>query len=142
MEIVKLKKCGKCRVIQPISEFYPSKDGYRSRCKTCHREDAREYYKTEHYLNYKKEYVKRPEVRRRIREKKAEYRQRPEVRIKNLARWYVHHEIRAGRLKREPCALCGKPQGQAHHNDYTQPLLIVWLCDTCHRGLHFSSGKG
>ena len=41
-----------------------------------------------------------------------------------------------GELQREPCALCGQEQGEAHHLDYNEPLLIVWLCGECHRKVH------
>jgi len=85
-----------------------------------------------------KEYQNRPDVKERTKLRKREYRLRPEVRIKNMARWYVNHEIRAGRISREPCALCGKEQGQAHHPDYDLPLMIVWLCDDCHREAHLT----
>ena len=41
-----------------------------------------------------------------------------------------------GRINREPCALCGQEQGEAHHEDYNEPLLIVWLCKQCHHQVH------
>lgn len=136
------KICGRCKAEKPVSEFYRNtQSGYGAECKPCHRVSNREYYKTEHGRRYKREYVKRPEVRKRINEKKAQYRQRPDVRIKNMARWYTNHEIRAGRLKREPCALCGKPQAEAHHEDYSQPILIVWLCPDCHSNIHNSGQR-
>ena len=152
------KVCGKCKQEKPVSEFYKSKrDGFRSRCKTCCKDDCRDYTKTGYYRQYQREYYKKPEVKarkhnyqnkpdvkKRINMKKIDYRQRPEVKIKNMARWYTNHEIRAGRVNREPCALCGREQGEAHHSDYNQPLLIVWLCADCHRAAHlkFLKEKG
>jgi len=142
------KKCGKCKQDKPVTEFHKStRDGYRSRCKPCHREDCREYSKTGYYREYQKQhpqhrepyrklYIKEYEKRPEVKEKHRIYGQRPEVKIKNIARWYLNHQIRTGKLNREPCAFCGKPQGEAHHLDYSQPLLIVWLCPNCHRGVH------
>lgn len=127
------KICGKCKKEKSVSEFYKSKrDGYRSRCKDCHRDDCKEYERTTGYYT---KYQKKPEVRARINRNRMLYTQRIDVRIKNMARWYTNHEIRAGRLNREPCAFCGREQAQAHHNDYLEPLIIVWLCDNCHRVL-------
>ncbi len=137
------KVCGKCKQGKPISEFYKNKrDGYQSRCKTCCKEDSREYAKTGYWSKYQKEYYQKPEVKARLKMQKAKYRQRPDIRIKNMARWYTNHQIRGGYINREPCALCGKEQGEAHHLDYNQPLLIVWLCPSCHRNVHLKKQEG
>lgn len=133
------KRCSKCKQEKPVSEFFKNKsrkDGYRARCKLCHREDCRDYAKTGYYRRYNREYERRPEVKERRKVTKAVYRNRPDVKIKNMARWYTNHEIQAGRIKREPCAFCGKEQSEVHHPDYNEPLLIVWLCADCHRRIH------
>jgi hypothetical protein len=31
---------------------------------------------------------------------------------------------------------CGKPNAHAHHEDYSQPLLIKWLCPEHHGIIH------
>jgi hypothetical protein len=50
------------------------------------------------------------------------------------ARNVVTHAIRDGKLIRPSrCSLClleCKPQ--AHHEDYSKPLDVVWLCRPCH----------
>lgn len=141
---MKSKICGRCKQEKPISEFFKStRDGYGSYCKDCLKEYAKEYnQKTGYYTRYQREYQKKPEVRKRRNEKRAEYRQRIDIRIKNLARKYTNLAILRGELTREPCAFCGKEQGEAHHLDYNQPLLIVWLCSDCHRELHYTIKKG
>jgi hypothetical protein len=50
---------------------------------------------------------------------------------KAQARAKVHSEIRAGRLLRGACEICGEP-GQAHHSDYSKPLEVRWLCPKHH----------
>lgn len=131
------KACGKCHQEKLITEFYRHRgDSYQSRCHDCCRKDRRELAKTGYFARYAADYYQRPEVKERRKRVMRGYRERPEVRIKNMARWYTNHEIRSGRINREPCAICGKEQGQAHHADYKQPLLIVWLCADCHWGIH------
>ena len=44
--------------------------------------------------------------------------------------------IRFGLLTVAPCEECGAQKGQAHHDDYTRPLLVKWLCRKCHSKLH------
>lgn len=56
----------------------------------------------------------------------------PEHRKKRAARRKVATEIEAGRLVRQPCQLCGDAKTDAHHHDYSQPLVIQWLCRRCH----------
>jgi hypothetical protein len=41
-----------------------------------------------------------------------------------------------GELIREPCLVCGDTKSHAHHEDYTKPLDVVWLCMTHHRFIH------
>ena len=144
------RKCGRCKIEKPVSEFYKStRDGYRSRCKPCHKEDCKLYAKTGYYqrpgvIERVKDYLSSPEVIERIkacdRAWRKEWRKRPDVAVKYFARTCLNNAIRAGRINREPCAMCGKEQSQGHHSDYSQPLLIVWLCGDCHRKLHKLSG--
>ena len=46
----------------------------------------------------------------------------------------VNYAVATGRLTRpEVCLVCGR-QGriEAHHPDYSQPLVVAWLCRLCH----------
>lgn len=46
--------------------------------------------------------------------------------------------IRGGRLVRpSACSTCFESGFiEAHHEDYSKPLEIVWLCPRCHRKVH------
>lgn len=60
-------------------------------------------------------------------------------RIKQRARYQTKQAIKKGILKRpETCVCCGRSgSGRivAHHPDYSKPLEVQWLCDTCHAPL-------
>lgn len=43
---------------------------------------------------------------------------------------------RAGKLVRQPCEKCGVEQTDAHHDDYSKPLEVRWLCRAHHLELH------
>ena len=83
-----------------------------------------------------REYLAVPENRQRRREWFRAYHQRPEVRIKLIARWALKTAVEAGKITRGKCALCGNAVTDGHHTDYTKPLLVIWLCKTCHRKQH------
>jgi len=61
------------------------------------------------------------------------YRSKAENRVKRNARRKVEYEISMGRLKKKPCRKCGARKSQAHHKDYSKPLVILWLCALHHR---------
>lgn len=63
------------------------------------------------------------------------YRERhPEARQAQIA---VSVARRSGRLIPGPCADCGSADNiHAHHEDYSKPLDVVWLCASCHRVRH------
>jgi hypothetical protein len=44
--------------------------------------------------------------------------------------------LKRGEIERGLCLLCGGEKVEAHHNDYTKPLDIIWLCSECHQWLH------
>lgn len=46
-------------------------------------------------------------------------------------------EIRAGRLARQPCFRCGGSEGiHGHHEDYSKPFEVMWLCHRHHTERH------
>lgn len=51
---------------------------------------------------------------------------------KNVARSDVHKALRNGDIKKKPCEICGVIQVEAHHNNYSKPLEIIWLCKDHH----------
>ena len=48
----------------------------------------------------------------------------------------VRVALRQGKLRRGKCEQCGSLRCDAHHDDYTQPLKVRWLCRRCHQQLH------
>lgn len=56
-------------------------------------------------------------------------------RTKEAARQAVNVAIRKGEMMRQPCEECGQ-DAQAHHEDYSLPLAVRWLCAHHHSLLH------
>lgn len=56
--------------------------------------------------------------------------------LKTAARTTVNRYIRLGYLSKQPCELCGYEVVEAHHDDYTKPLEVRWLCRKHHAEHH------
>lgn len=53
------------------------------------------------------------------------------------AREQLQWAVRCGRLVRRPCEGCGADENvQGHHDDYSKPLEVRWLCQKCHDAHH------
>lgn len=56
---------------------------------------------------------------------------------KTRAHKSVHKALRSGLLTRQPCERCNSTNRvHAHHEDYTKPLEVIWLCSSCHGERH------
>jgi hypothetical protein len=60
------------------------------------------------------------------------------------ARTVLNKAVRRGQITRQPCEVCGESPTnhngtsgvQAHHDDYSKPLDVRWLCTFCHAAHH------
>ena len=52
------------------------------------------------------------------------------------ARSRTNNAIVGGHLTRQPCEVCDTLPTHAHHDDYTKPLDVRWLCQAHHFQLH------
>jgi hypothetical protein len=63
------------------------------------------------------------------------------------ARQVLKNAVLAGKVRRPVrCESCGElGQTEGHHEDYTKPFFVEWLCRACHAGLedgrHFGAGQ-
>jgi hypothetical protein len=155
--ITPLRRCTRCGAEKPLTSFYRKPDrpnGYSSHCKSC--------------INaYEKQRVQDPEVRARKRaDHRASYRRNrecvrqrrppydpdaaaeryarrrgtPEQRARSL----ISGEVQSGRIvKPHACQDCeARGPVQAHHEDYSRPLDVMWLCTQCHGKRHRKDAEG
>lgn len=57
------------------------------------------------------------------------------------ARQITANAINSGRLVREPCEVCAATPADAHHDDYSKPLEVRWLCERCHHDHHVAERR-
>lgn len=63
-------------------------------------------------------------------------------RYRQAARQLVHRAVKMGRLKRpQVCEDCSRRcKAHAHHDDYSKPLEVRWLCPKCHYRADWENG--
>lgn len=83
--------------------------------------------------------------RKKYRENPAQYREYCRKyafanRDARYAQLLVHLALKSGKLTKQTCEVCGASKAEAHHDDYTKPLEVHWLCRSHHRKLHANWG--
>jgi len=154
-----MKTCFKCKMTLPLTEFYRHPkmgDGHLGKCKTCTKKDVADRVAKKSVTDL--QWVLDERERHRL---KAERRRRnsgvqPRVagegnrvikhrwRMKNPIKWAAHcianNAIRSGKLLRQGCEICGAV-AHKHHDDYTKPLEVRWLCPAHHAEHHRNERK-
>lgn len=69
-----------------------------------------------------------------IREYRSEYRKANGYKI--ACHVAVSKAVGSGELVKLPCEICGNVKANAHHEDYSKPLEVVWLCQHHHVERH------
>lgn len=128
-------------------------DGLLGKCKECTRRDSEERRKLK-----EQDPVWQEKELARHREKAAKFRAlgikadpdailrasrkwNQENRHKKYAHTLVQRAIQTGKLVRLPCEVCGIEEVDAHHDDYSKPLDVRFLCRKHHFDHHVEMNK-
>lgn len=131
-------KCSRCHLDKGTEEFYTCN---KWQCKSCVKKKYMEWCDK----NPDKVRAKRQRYRDKNKEEAKEYYRgwykkngRKRDPIKQAAHTMVAEAIRKGIIVRPTeCSVCNDTNKiEGHHNDYYQPLEVIWLCNRCHRKLH------
>lgn len=150
------KICICCCLRKPLDAFYTHpkmRDGRLNKCKSC----CKEYQKQRRedlsfrYLDNqrrKRRYEDNIQSERNCRRTYQVSLRGSIVHTKATRKWRVNNPekykahvvvgnaLRDGKLKKGKCRGCGSLDVHAHHEDYSRPLEVVWLCDSCHKNRH------
>ncbi len=129
-----MKTCFKCGVPKDLNEFYrhpATKDGHLGKCKACTRSDSTIHRQAN--LKCIREYD-------RVRGNRQPDGYLKKYREDNPEKYKAHNAlnnaVRDGKvIKPAQCERC-KSVGilHGHHDDYSKPLQVIWLCPVCHHG--------
>ncbi len=134
-QLVKTKKCGRCLKVKPLTEFHKTKSHSENRswdCKVCKSVICKtdKYRERKRWRYYNPLDPNRPPVPKiRVRSAKP---------VESRARDRFSNEMKKGCIKKPTkCSQCGDvAKLHGHHEDYTKPLEVIWLCIPCHRQKH------
>lgn len=148
-----MKTCISCKQEKPLLEFYANKgmaDGHLNKCKDCvknYERQRRNGPSRTKILEYDRKRGSSPDrVQARALYSKTEayrashanavdkYRKSNPARVRATAA--VNNALRAGKLQKMPCIVCGSSKVHAHHPYYDPPLDVVWLCPDHHKQTH------
>jgi hypothetical protein len=123
-----MNKCTRCNSIENLiaNAKTKKKNGEISIsyiCRTCNTERAKKYRATEHG---------------KARIYAAVYRSTAKHIDKQLARVKLNYYLRLGKvIKPDVCVKCNEVKKlEAHHDDYSKPLEVLWMCRPCHSDHH------
>ena len=137
-----MKKCFKCGEDKCFSQFYKHPkmgDGLLGKCKECTKKDSNDRFK---------EKLLDPQwaINERKRQREKEERRRNDGKVKKSialkkccqkpANRILSYAIKSGKVIPLPCEVCEKIKSQGHHENYSMPLDVVWLCTRHHNDRH------
>ncbi len=138
-----MKRCFKCGETKELAAFYPHPkmaDGYLNKCKDCTKKDVGKRYEEKRKFISKYEHKRSETPERRKKQISYALTARKRYPEKYKARYETRNAIRDGHIKKCPCEICGTTlEVQAHHEDYSKPLEVKWLCRKHHR--EYERGK-
>ena len=138
------KKCKKCKVKKPLTEFYIHKkmtDGHLSFCKQCTRDRIHKHYtnNAEEMRILEKERYQRRKKDPNFSIKKKKYTKKYREKHKITSNMYRKLKL----LRPNKCSKCGISVDKiyalhGHHPDYSKPLEVIWVCPLCHAKMHLT----
>lgn len=154
-----MKLCNTCGNERESSQFHrrsASSDGLASKCKDCQSAYDKGRASLPHRVKQRGAYAKTERGAIKAREAKERWAKKNKARIYASTKRYreenpnkyrahakVAYEVSRGNLTRQPCEVCGCTESiHAHHDDYSKPLNVRWLCSKHHNLWHRDNGEG
>ncbi len=96
------------------------------------------YYKKNRKIINAKENAKLATEKGKKHSRDYYYKTQEIFRIKRNARNKLRYAVRLGKImKAEFCEKClEKRKLHGHHEDYSKPLEVIWVCNYCHKEIH------
>ncbi len=150
------KICIRCKKNLVLDLFYKHprmKDGRLNKCKNCCKQEQNqtrknrvEYYREFdrkrsgllHRVLARQEYAKTQNGKNAHKRAVEKYKSNNPQKV--FANNVVNSAIKEKKIIPMPCVYCGK-KAHAHHEDYSKPLDVIWLCPAHHKKRHAEINK-
>lgn len=140
---VELFICSTCKNFFSKEDFYKNKRtilGITSECKKCFSATSIRTRSIENSRKLNREHMDRYKIKKSDEIKKKD---RIRSKLKNktpkvICRNELNNAVKKGYvIKPKYCTECGGDKNiQGHHEDYSKPLNVIWLCSMCHAKRH------
>lgn len=135
------RRCCTCNKWKTSDFFCPSNWNNGGNCRSCNNKRNKEWrinnseqYRNENSL-YQKAYYKNNKDK--ILKKKRNYIENNQIVIHAAA--ILNNAVSRGKIVRpDKCSICGCSNRKimGHHDDYSKPLKVRWVCQSCHQYIH------
>ena len=133
-----MKTCSKCKIDLQDSEFGTDKrnsSGLQSQCRMCQHICylLNRITVMTRAIRWRKDNPQRSKNIQKKSRKKSDHEHPEKIKARNA----VNNALRDGRLVKMSCGVfdCFL-EAEAHHEDYSKPLDVQWLCTKHHKQLH------
>lgn len=154
-----MKICNSCKAEKKDCEFHKRKasiDGLSAKCRGCQSKYDKLRASNPDRVKARAEYAKTEKGMERTKAAKDKWAKNNKGKVYEITKSYresnpkkykahgmVAYAIKCGNLVKKPCEICGGNKDiHAHHDDYSEPLNIRWLCASHHGEWHRKNGEG
>jgi len=126
--------CARCKKVFWEDEMASNGKRKPVYCRPCVAEIMRDWRNNNRKRNLENERAWRRNHPNKCNERNREWKLLEPEKVKAIND--LNNAVVAGRITRLPCEMCGAFPTDAHHDDYSKPLEVRWLCHSCHQRLH------
>lgn len=105
----------------PLMKNLRTKYGQYYACRSCNTENSKKYRSSKNGMKKTREAV---------------YKSIQKYPHKQNARQKLQYAVKKGYIQKPDQCICGNIKVEAHHTDYSKPLVVTWLCRACHANEH------
>lgn len=136
--MITMRICKRCSLSKAEGDFYANDNSCKG-CR-CARVRANRLSRVGYYRSYDRARNKEPERAAMFIEKTRRMRRRPYFQASHNA---VKRAVEKGTLVNPGvCSRCPSIEHvQAHHDDHSRYLDVIWLCPVCHAARHQELGR-
>lgn len=118
--------CKACHKIRKALHYQKNKKRILGKSKLYYMENR------DHKIKLARKWVKNNPIKRKLNLEKYKSANKHKIKMRSI----LNKALLKGTVVKSSCVICGNKKVEAHHDDYTKPLDIKWLCRSHHGAWH------